>query len=87
MASSHFTPHVFRKGYCYPDPAVFAEQWKWIKMEVIQIHAAPGTYDIVVLTTHGTREDRALEATASERLTASRTSVAVGIQSFFESAE
>ena len=56
-------------------------------MKAIQIHAAPGAYDIVMLAADGTRENRAFEASASERLAAAGTRVVVRIQGFFEPAE
>src|SRR5271156_1103816 len=56
-------------------------------MNAIQINAAPGAHHIVVLAADGACQNRALKTSGSERLAASRTSVVVCIQSFFEPAE
>ena len=56
-------------------------------MEAIQIHAAPSTYDIIMLAADGARENRAFEPSGPKWLAAPRTSVVVRVQSFFEPAE
>src|ERR1700735_1726048 len=56
-------------------------------MEAVQIHSAPGSHDIVVLTTDWAGKNCAFESSSSERLTAARASIVVCVQGFFEAAE
>ena len=56
-------------------------------MEAIQIDAASGTNDVVVLAADGTRQNRTLKPGCAQGLTAAGTIVAIRIKVFFQAAK
>ena len=63
--SSHSAPLDFRKRQRHPYPTVLPQQRNGLEVKAIQIHAAPGAHNIIVLTADGTRENCALRRAPS----------------------